>query len=69
VYTQQTDIVQREGTRLTYEKAMRTGLRIGDGLPISVCEIEEVSPALDDIGPWVSARLEPWRSAAFGAWR
>jgi len=40
VHTQRTDIVQRSGSRLIYEKTMHVGLRVGHGRPLLIAQIK-----------------------------
>ena len=62
VYTQRTEVSQRPGVRLVFDKTMRTGLEIGTGLPLTVCQIDEEFPATDP-----SAHISVWRREALAA--
>jgi hypothetical protein len=41
VTTQRTDIVQRVGVPLVFDKVMHTGIEVGAGLPMSICQLED----------------------------
>jgi hypothetical protein len=55
VKTQRTEVVQQAGVPLIFDKVMRTGIPAGDGLPLSVCQIEDDYPEgslADQFGQW-----------------
>jgi hypothetical protein len=61
VKTQRTDVVQQPGIPLVFDKVMRTGIPAGEGLPLSVCEIDDLYPASP------SDQFELWRDEALAA--
>jgi hypothetical protein len=62
VTTQRTEVVQRPGVPLVFDKVMRMGLQVGHGLPLSVCQIDDTIPSSS-----ITDQFESWRDEALAA--
>jgi hypothetical protein len=62
IRTQRTEVVQRAGIPLVFDKLIRTGIPVGEGLPLSVCQIEDT---LAEHEP--NIQFNVWRDEALAA--
>jgi hypothetical protein len=62
VATQRTDIVQRVGVPLVFDKVMHTGVEVAAGIPLSICHREDTYPSAS-----ISEHFQTWRDEALMA--